>query len=282
MPKKKKIIEKVSAFEGEQDFIVNSNKPDYIEAGEVLYVEAVGGQTDSGTGQTSGEQRPTDVISDSTDSITGTGGATGTDGKTGTGGATVTSGLTFSIPDWSALTCDQLNTQIGLLGTFITANSSALTSTEMTFYSGELTKAKSQYATKCTTKPPIDIPLIPDDWSKLLCTDIEKLITSYNTYLADTKVDEAKKTVFRTELTKAKSTYDTKCKTSTPTTTVTTTTTLTPPFGGGFFGGGGGGGATSTSTETNTTTEKKQKFPWLIVILIAGGLYLLTRKSNKG
>jgi hypothetical protein len=40
--KKKKIVEKVIAFEGEQDFILGNNKPEFISAGEVLYVDANG------------------------------------------------------------------------------------------------------------------------------------------------------------------------------------------------------------------------------------------------
>lgn len=61
-------------------------------------------------------------------------------------------------------------------------------------------------------------------------------------------------------------------------TTVTSTTTFTPTFGGGGFGaspsGGGGGG------EQAVEEPKKKDYSWLWLLLIAGGIYLATRKKK--
>lgn len=64
---------------------------------------------------------------------------------------------------------------------------------------------------------------------------------------------------------------------STPTTTITTTTTSTPILGGigGMFGGGGLG------QELSDTAAAPKKSNWLFWVLVAGAVYLFTRKKKK-
>lgn len=64
---------------------------------------------------------------------------------------------------------------------------------------------------------------------------------------------------------------------TTPTTTITTTTTSTPILGGigGMFGGGGLG------QELSDTAAAPKKSNWLFWVLVAGAVYLFTRKKKK-
>jgi hypothetical protein len=265
--KKKKIVEKVVAFEGEQDFIINPNKPDYISAGEVLYVEAQGSQTAGGT--------------------------TGTAvGDTPTGGTPQS--VSYLIPDWNSFDCTQLNTAIADLVAWISTNSVNLPPAEVTYYQTEVGKAKDIYKLKCTNIPPptpkpsdqTTYPKFPvPDWGTLTCDQIKLKVTELEKFIKDydAKFITMDRLLYEEALTKGKEQQTIKCAVPTPpaptTTTVTTSTQIIPPPR--FFGGGGGFGSSLNETETTTVTEKKKGgINWLLLLLVAGGIYLFTKKKK--
>jgi len=275
--KKKKIVEKVVAFEGEQDFIVNSNKPDYISSGEVLFVQADGTTTNTeGIRPTiTGETPPTSA---SSGSLSG--------GSTASGGTTPQSPTvpSYIVPDWTSLDCNALTTSIGQLETYISTYSASISPSDLTNYQSELSKANSLKSTKCDfggNTTPIPTYTIPD-WATLSCDSLKAEISKLQSWLSQNEnaVGFRNATRYKSEIDKANSLYQTKCAVTPtqpiaqPTTTVTSTTTFMPPFP--MFGGGGGG-----SSDTTTTVEKKSGFPYLLLILIAGGLFLITRKDKK-
>jgi hypothetical protein len=267
--KKKKIVEKVVAFEGEQDFIVNPNKPEYISAGEVLYVEALGsGQTATGTS------------------------GTGVQGDTNTGGSPQS--VSYLIPDWNGMDCPTLMTAITSLSAFISTGTANLPPAEVTYYNDELSKAKTLYRTKCTnigtpTPQPSDQATYPKftvpDWNTLTCDQIKLKVSELDKFIKDydSKFITVDRLYYETALTNGKDQQNVKCAVAptTPpasTTTVTTSTQIIPPPR--FFGGGGGGFGGSLEEKTTVVDKKKGGINWLLLILIAGGIYLFAKKKK--
>jgi hypothetical protein len=265
--KKKKIVEKVIAFEGEQDFIINPNKPDYISGGEVLYVEAQGTQVSDGT----------------------SGGATGDAPSGGTPAS-----VSYVIPDWNSLDCTALNTAIAGLTSFLSTSSVNLPPTEVTYYQTELGKAKDIYKLKCTTiKPPVEQPLdqttypkfsVPT-WSNLTCDAIKTKVAELKKFISDydSKFITMDRLYYESALANGLDEQARKCAAPpppppTPTPIPTPINIIPPPR---FFGGGGGGGFGAAPEETTTiTTKQKSGINWVLLLLIAGGIYLATKKKQ--
>jgi len=139
------------------------------------------------------------------------------------------------------------------------------------------------------TLEPIVLPTFPD-WSTLDCASLTTQIASLQSTMATSRF--ANSTIadaYNNALATAQSTFTTKCPT--PSTnvnvSVTTPTATIPPIvsgGGGVFGGGGGGGIGEPPTDEVPTTEVPQtsgKKTWLLLLVIVGGLYLLTRKKSS-
>lgn len=268
---KKKIVEKVVAFEGEQDFIINPNKPDYISAGEVLYVEAQGTQI--------------------------SGGATGSGvvGDSPTGGTGTPQSVSYLIPDWNSLDCTALNTAIGDLSSWLSTNTANIPPAEVTYYNSELSKARSTFRTKCTnipppTPPPSDQTTYPKfsipNWGSLTCDQIKLKVAELEKFIKDydAKFITLDRLLYEEQLAKGKEQQNKTCAVQQPAPTPTpapTTNVIIPPV---FFGGGGGGlgrQPEETITTTTTTTEKKNgKINWFLLLLIAGGIYLYLKKKK--
>lgn len=268
--KKKKIVEKVIAFEGEQDFIINPNKPEYISAGEVLYVEAQGGQTSGGT----------------------SGGAIG---DAPTGGTGTPQSVSYLIPEWNSFDCTALNTAIADLTGWLTTNSVNLPPAEVTYYQTELGKAKDIYKLKCTNiKPPVEKPLeqtnyptftVPD-WSSLTCEAIKTKVTELKKYISDydSKFITLDRLYYESALENALSEQNRKCAV-TPPTPPAPSVPPTPPVNiinpPRFFGGGGGGFGSSPEVGSSVVNvKKKQGVNWLLLLLVAGGIYLFVKKKK--
>lgn len=316
--KKRKIVEKVVAFEGEQDFIINPNKPDYISAGEVLYVAA-------------------DAVGDSP-----TGG-----GITPNGGGAVIPPETvqYIIPDWDGMDCSSLNSAIASLTSFISGNRSKLDAENIAYYESELTKAKTIYRTKCTnvgdltpdspaTPPTYNVPNFSTMSCDTLKTELDKLKSWFSANQGKLGISGIQD--YGSAIKEGNDLYAAKCqapqypKFDIPTwsslscdqlaskikelenylkehrskmigndvimydaalsngisiqsskcksTTVTTTTQIIPPPR--FFGGGGGGFGAAPEEPTPLPEKKKGGINWLLLLLIAGGIYLATKKKQ--
>jgi hypothetical protein len=256
--KKKKIVEKVIAFEGEQDFILNPNKPEYISAGEVLYVEAVGGQV-------------IDVPKDGTPS----------------GGEVAPA---YLIPDWNSMDCTTLNSAIASLTSYISTNSVNLPPTEVTYYQSELAKAKTIYKQKCTAigtvDQPSDQPTYPKFtvpvWSNLTCDAIKTKVAELKKFIADydAKFITMDRLYYESALANGLDEQNRKCAVPPPATPPSPAPTVVtpPPF---FFGGGGGGRGLGVAPDEGTKVEtKKGGFPYLLLIALGVGVYLFTRKKG--
>lgn len=273
--KKKKIVEKVVAFEGEQDFIVSSNKPEYISAGEVLFVNVIGtsGDATPTRGDVVNQTRPTNIVTDA--SPTSSQSTTTTTTQTSTGSVSQTN--TPSLVPCDAV-IDQFN--ISVSGSTATISTTIRSNTSPT--SGQVrysldggdavtTSSTFQLTNLSAGSHSISVAAVCNDGStsgkQVKTFNIPATIERPSTprVVDPSLVDQLQPPVAPTP--------------TTPTTTVTSTTTFIPPFGGGGFGGGfGGGGGGSTET---TETKKKDEFPLLLVLLIAGGLFLITRKRKK-
>jgi len=258
--KKKKIVEKVVAFEGEQDFIVNANKPEYISAGDILFVEA-NGLRDTAT--------PSDLIP------TNTSGSSVIRQDTIQSPTTVTQQDTTppasNLPKVCDATIDQFN--ISVSGNTATISTTIKQGVSPTYNEVRYSLDGGDAVTTTSTFLLTNLSAGSHSISvAAVCSDggtSGKLTKSFNIPATIEKpstprgvdpslIDQLKPPAIPT-----------------PTTTVTSTTTFIPPFGGGGFGGGGGG-----STET-TETKKKNEFPLLLVLIIAGTLFLLTKKKKK-
>lgn len=294
MLRKKKIVEKVIAFKGEQDFILNSKKPEYIGAGEVLYVEATGGSIDR--------------TLTSTPEIT----QAATTSPTRTEVAPAPTGATPTRTDVAAPTGTQTTTQI------VQATSGTPTRTEVAiptkpteprvvtevpvptkpteprvrteitlcFFAIDqfnLDVSGNQAAVNVTVKAGTKVILPSNgkiayrlDGSAPVVTDpsfvLKNLSSGSHTLTVSAVCDDGNGGIA------ISSDAQTKTFTIKPSeTTVTTTTTFVPPFRGGF---GGGGGGAAQEEEAQAPEKKKKSFPLLLVLLIAGGVYMFAKRKK--
>lgn len=145
--------------------------------------------------------------------------------------------------------------------------------------------------------PPIEeLPTFPD-WNILDCSNLEQRIKELDEKMSVGTFTTWVASAYNKALAEAKSVYISKGCDVKPiltdyapkgadvpppietTSTTTTGTTFTPTFGGGTFGaspsGGGGGGEEEVKAE-----PKKKNYSWLWLLLIAGGIYIATRKKT--
>jgi len=287
--KKKKIVEKVVAFEGEQDFIVSSNSPDYISAGEVLFVGATGVPS-RGTpvfqipdwnsldcamlGQSISQlENYINTYKDSIDAAS----LTIYQSELLKAKGLYTAKCPVSAPTTTPCdaTIDQINVNVqgttATISAIIKSSKSPITNQVRYSLDGNdaiTTNSTFQLTNLSSGSHSITIAA--------LCSDGGTSPKQTKSFTIDSPVSitpNAPKTIDPNVL----SLLNTSNVSPTPTTTVTSTTTFVPPFAGGGFGGVFGGGG----SESETQTVKKDQFPWLLVILITGGLFLLTRKRKK-
>ena len=149
-----------------------------------------------------------------------------------------------TFPDWNILDCSNLEQRIKELDELMSVGT--FTPWVASAYNKALAEAKSVYISKgCDVKPiPIPIDYAPKD------ADVPPPIETPKETPKETPID------------------------------TTTGTTFTPTFGGGTFGatpsGGGGGGEEKVAAEV----PKKKNYSWLWLLLIAGGIYIATRKKK--
>jgi hypothetical protein len=145
---------------------------------------------------------------------------------------------------------------------------------------------------------PLPIEVLPTfpDWNSLDCSTLEQKIKEIDGKMAVETFTPSVASAYNTALANAKSVYISKgCDVKptptpidyapkgadvTPTketpTTPTTGTTFTPTFGGGNFGASPSGGGGGEQVEE----PKKKNYSWLWLLLIAGGIYIATRKKK--
>jgi hypothetical protein len=147
-----------------------------------------------------------------------------------------------TFPDWNILDCSNLEQNIKELDEKMSVGT--FTPWVASAYNKALAEAKSVYISKGCDVKPIPIDYAPKD------ADVPPPI--------ETPIEKPKETPIDT----------------------TTGTTFTPTFGGGTFGaspsGGGGGGEEEVAAEV----PKKKNYSWLWLLLIAGGIYIATRKKK--
>ena len=139
----------------------------------------------------------------------------------------------------------------------------------------EMANVKSYMTKACAVK--VQLPTFPD-WSTLSCTDLQAQISAIEATLAVGKYAEEITIAYNNALTNAKFLFSTKCnvKTTTPVVLVPLPTGMgMPPV----FGGGGGGGG--TEDVVGVAEPKKANYSWLWILVAAGGLYYLSKKSKK-
>lgn len=295
MAKKRNIVEKVIAFEGEQDFILNANKPDFISAGEVLYVEAVGSTT-----QRSATQTLTGV-QDQFAPVTTTQSPTAATQPAPTTGLSTPIATTTPTPTATtqpaptrtevAIPTKPIEPRVVTEIPVPTKPTEPRVVTEVSFCFYEIDKftvdvSGNQAAVSVTTKKITDTlqARLSGTWngkiaysldgSAPIVTDASFVLKNLSAGSHTLTVSAVCDTLNGVDISTAKQTKTFTVQPST--TTVTTTTTLVPPFRGGFGGGGGGGAA----ADEPVAPVKKKQFPFLLLILIAGGIYLFAKDKK--
>lgn len=294
MARKKKIVEKVIAFEGEQDFILNSKKPEFIGAGEVLYVEAAGGsitQTLTGTPEPltqSATSSPTRT--EVTATPTGTTTRTTTDVAVPTGTQTTTQTATATTsPTRTEVAIPTKPTEPRIVTEVPVPTKPTeprvVTEITMCFFAIDqfnLDVSGNQAAVNVTVKAGTKVVLPSNgkvayslDGSAPVVTDpsfvLKNLSSGSHTLTVSAVCDDGNGGIA------ISSSTQTKTFTIKPSeTTVTTTTTFVPPFRGGF----GGGGGAAQEEEAPAPEKKKKSFPLLLVLLIAGGVYMFAKRKK--
>jgi len=305
MEKRNKIVERVIGFEGEQDFILNPNKPDHVAAGEIMYVEAAGTTTERSLTQTlSGVQDTlapviTTASPTRTDVVAPTAGTTTTPTGTSTPITTTTPTTSTStttnvartdvdiptkpseprvvteVPIPTKPTEPRVVTEISFCGYVIDQFNLDVSGNQAAV---NVSVKKSDNATVSRISLPSNGKIAYRlDGSAPVVTDssfvLKNLSSGSHTITVSAVCDDGQGGVDISTATQTKT-----FTISPSTTTVTTTTTLTPPFRGGFGGGGGGG---ATEEPTVAPVEKKKQFPFLLLLLIAGGIFLYTKQKKN-
>lgn len=199
---------------------------------------------------------------------------------------------TYSVPDFSTMSCDTLKTELDKLKSWFSENQSKLDISGLSEYGGAIKGGNELYASKCvnTDIPKYEVP----NWATLSCEQLKAKIDELGKYLTDyrSKLSANNAMFYDAALANADTIYTTKCKAApAPTTTVTTTTSYIPStFGGGFFGGGGRGGSANLGEKPNIDLNKKvtvqkkglSNYWWLLLLVGVAGYVYYKNKEKKG
>jgi len=144
---------------------------------------------------------------------------------------------------------------------------------------GDSTTTSSQITSFQQTQ----VPTFPD-FSTLDCSALASQIASIEGQISQGNFTAQVGTAYNNALSTAKSLYTTKCNIASPPVIIAPIPNV--PIGGGFGGGIGGGGGLGEppSDETNISeevTNVSSNKSWLVILAILGGIYFLTKRSNK-
>jgi hypothetical protein len=201
---------------------------------------------------------------------------------------------TYSVPDFSTMSCDTLKTELDKLKSWFQENQSKLGIEGISNYGNAIKNGNSLYAQKCETPqyPKFEVP----NWATLSCEQLKTKIEELDKYFKEysSKFTSLDSMFYDGALSNARTIYETKCKAAppppAPTTTVTTTTSYIPTFGGGVFGGGGRGGSANmgekpkTDVNNKVTVQKKglSSYWWLLLLVGVAGYVYYKNKEKKG
>ena len=187
-------------------------------------------------------------------------------------------------PNLQSMSCDGLTSEITRIENLLKV--SKLPSVEIAnAYNNHLANAKNLRTQKCT-KPTTPLPTFPN-FATLSCDNLRSEIKKIENTMATSRFGSAQVgQAYADALKTANQVLKTKCAT-TPTPTPDPTPAPKPPTPVGGGGGGIGGGK---PTEQGEPTEelpqeeaqvKKPNYSWLWILLLVGGVYMLTRKGKK-
>jgi hypothetical protein len=188
----------------------------------------------------------------------------------------------YAIPDFPALTCENLKIELDKINVWLNDNKAKLNSVDISIYDSAIKNGDNLYKQKCIPQyPKFEIPV----WTSLTCDQLKLKIDELTKYLSDykSKMNSTDASSYDTALINANTLYNQKCKPATP----PITTTFLPSLGGaGFFGGGRGGSnlgdEPTTNIEAKTTVKNNNfgKYWWLLVLVGIGG-YVYYQKQKK-
>lgn len=198
-------------------------------------------------------------------------------------------------PNLQSMSCDGLTSEITRIENLLKV--SKLPSVEIAnAYNNHLANAKNLRTQKCTktATPQVPLPTFPN-FATLNCGQLNAEITKIQNTMATSRFGSADVTnAYNKALETARGFLQRKCyprtpPTPTPTPTPTPSPTPAPkpptPVGGGG-GGIGGGKPTQEGEPTEELPQeeaqvKKPNYSWLWILLLVGGVYMLTRKGKK-
>lgn len=196
--------------------------------------------------------------------------------------------LTYA--ELTGLTCDRLQAQINVLNSYANVFANSQNTQAKENYRLTLAYANDLLVTKnCNAVTPPSVPLpeliTEDTLATLSCDRIKEEITLLNSYASAfaNSTDTQAKGIYRATLDYANSLLVTKnCNAPTPPAPSPIIIGGGLPTGGlGMPPMGGGGGGGSDESQTTTTTEVKTSYSWLWLLLLAGGIYAITKKRKK-
>jgi hypothetical protein len=213
----------------------------------------------------------------------GTGASSGTTLGGSSGGATSSgthvSPTTIASQNQSANTeSNAPTTQVNPIGTPAETTSNIPTNTSVDNQPrGATTNAGNESVDTPPPPTPVELPTFPD-YNTMDCNSLGIEIASIKSTIATGRFVPEVGNAYNEALSRAEGIFTTKCNVpETPPIAIVTP----PPIGGGFGGGGGGGLGDEPTNAPIEEEAPKSNYGWLWIVAIIGGLYFLTKKSNK-